>query len=91
MADHGHDSAAGHPAMDYAEHEKTYKLFLVLAKWTTIVSVAILVFLAVTLLELSLPSDLCAGVRLRHPLAVRSERSRTGVIHAHSRARRDTG
>jgi hypothetical protein len=50
MADHGHDSAAGHPAMDYAEHEKTYKLFLVLAKWTTIVSVAILVFMAVTLL-----------------------------------------
>jgi hypothetical protein len=50
MADHGHHSAAGHPAMDYAEHEKTYKLFLVLAKWTTIVSVAILVFMAVTLL-----------------------------------------
>ncbi|MDP2357880.1 MAG: aa3-type cytochrome c oxidase subunit IV [Beijerinckiaceae bacterium] len=50
MADHGHDNAAGHPAMDYSEHEKTYKLFLVLAKWTTIVSVAILVLMAATLL-----------------------------------------
>lgn len=50
MADHGQTNAAGHPDMDYSEHEKTYKLFLVLAKWTTIVSVAILVFMAVTLL-----------------------------------------
>ncbi len=36
--------------MDYAEHEKTYQMFLVLAKWTTIVTVAILVLMAVTLL-----------------------------------------
>jgi hypothetical protein len=50
MADHGHNNAAGHPAMDYAEHEKTYDRFLVLAKWTTIGTVAILVFMAVTLL-----------------------------------------
>jgi hypothetical protein len=50
MANHGHDNAAGHPDMDYAEHEKTYKMFLVLAKWTTIGTVAILVFMAVTLL-----------------------------------------
>ena len=50
MADHGYHSAAGHPDMDYAEHEKTYNMFLVLAKWTTIGCVAILVFMAVTLL-----------------------------------------
>lgn len=50
MADHGHNNASGHPDMDYAEHEKTYKMFLVMAKWTTIVSVAILVLMAVTLL-----------------------------------------
>jgi Bacterial aa3 type cytochrome c oxidase subunit IV len=37
----------GHPAMDYAEHEKTYKLFTKLAL-LTIVSVAVLmVFLFV--------------------------------------------
>lgn len=47
MADnHG----AGHPAMDYAEHERTYKLFIGMAKWGTILSVAVLVFMAVTLL-----------------------------------------
>ncbi|MFN3891683.1 MAG: aa3-type cytochrome c oxidase subunit IV [Beijerinckiaceae bacterium] len=50
MADHGTHSAAGHPAMDYAEHEKTYKMFLTLAKWTTIGTVAILVLMAITLL-----------------------------------------
>ncbi len=50
MADHGHNNAGGHPDMDYAEHEKTYNLFLVLAKWTTIVSVGIIIFMAVTLL-----------------------------------------
>jgi len=50
MADHGHNSAAGHPAMDYSEHEKTYQMFLVLAKWTSIATAAILVFMAVTLL-----------------------------------------
>lgn len=50
MADHGHNSAAGHPAMDYAEHEKTYQMFLVLAKWTAVATAAILVFMAVTLL-----------------------------------------
>jgi hypothetical protein len=33
-----------HPAMDYSEHEKTYKLFLKLSVWT-IVSVAILMAL----------------------------------------------
>lgn len=49
MADH-QPTTGGHPAMDYAEHEKTYELFLVLAKWTTILTVGILVFMAVVLL-----------------------------------------
>jgi hypothetical protein len=51
MADsHATHDAAGHPAMDYSEHEKTYAMFLVLTKWGTIVSVAIVVFMAITLL-----------------------------------------
>lgn len=50
MADHGTHDAAGSPAMDYAEHEKTYNMFLVLAKWTTIGSAAILILMAITLL-----------------------------------------
>lgn len=49
MADHQH-STGDHPAMDYAEHEKTYELFLVLSKWTTILTVGILVFMAIVLL-----------------------------------------
>lgn len=40
-------SAGGHPAMDYAEHEKTYDMFVGLIKWGTIVSVASIVLLAV--------------------------------------------
>jgi hypothetical protein len=53
MADnHGNtaDHAAGHPAMDYAEHEKTYKLFIALTKWGLIFNVAILVLMAIFLL-----------------------------------------
>jgi hypothetical protein len=47
MADnHG----AGHPAMDYAEHERTYKMFIGMAKWGTILLVGLIVFMAVTLL-----------------------------------------
>ena len=47
MADnHG----AGHPAMDYAEHERTYKMFIGMAKWGTILMVSLMVFRAVTLL-----------------------------------------
>ena len=49
MADH-QPTTGGHPEMDYPEHEKTYELFLVLAKWTTIVTAGILVFMAVVLL-----------------------------------------
>jgi hypothetical protein len=48
MADH--HASAGHPAMDYAEHDKTYGLFVGLFKWGTIACVALVVFMAVTLL-----------------------------------------
>ena len=41
---------SGHPDMDYAEHERTYKLFVKMAKYGTIICVLILVFMAVTLL-----------------------------------------
>jgi hypothetical protein len=44
------DHSAGHPAMDYAEHEKTYKLFIELTKWGTIFNVVILVLMAIFLL-----------------------------------------
>ena len=43
-------TAGGHPDMDYAEHEKTYKMFVELTKWGTIGVVAIVIFMAVTLL-----------------------------------------
>ena len=42
--------SGGHPAMDYAEHERTYNLFLTLTKWSTIFLVLVMVFMAVTLL-----------------------------------------
>jgi hypothetical protein len=38
------DPAEGHPAMDYSEHERTYKLFTKITLYT-IVSVAILMAL----------------------------------------------
>lgn len=42
-----HASPAGHPAMDYDEHEKTYQLFLRLVKYAIIGAGAILVLLAI--------------------------------------------
>ncbi len=39
-------AAAGHPDMDYAEHEATYSLFLTLMKWIAGVVVLVLIFLA---------------------------------------------
>jgi hypothetical protein len=36
--------------MDYAEHVRTYRMFLSLAKWVIIGCAAILIFMAVTLL-----------------------------------------
>ena len=47
---HGADKAAGHPAMDYAEHERTYKLFISLSKWTVIFNVVLLILMAIFLL-----------------------------------------
>ncbi|MDB5641010.1 MAG: Bacterial aa3 type cytochrome c oxidase subunit [Hyphomicrobiales bacterium] len=47
MAD---DHSAGHPAMDYAEHERTYEMFVGMTKWGTILMVALMIFMAVTLL-----------------------------------------
>ncbi|MBM3608501.1 MAG: aa3-type cytochrome c oxidase subunit IV [Alphaproteobacteria bacterium] len=32
--------------MDYAEHEKTYKMFLTLSKWTVILTVILLAGMA---------------------------------------------
>ena len=43
------DTSGGHPAMDYDEHEKTYKRFLSLCKWTVIVCAVILAGMALTL------------------------------------------
>jgi hypothetical protein len=48
MADQ-HAASGGHPAMDYAEHEATYKLFLKLTKFTIVFLVLLMIFMAVTL------------------------------------------
>ncbi len=40
----------GHPAMDYAEHDRTYSMFLVMVKWGIILNVALLIFMAFFLL-----------------------------------------
>lgn len=42
-----HADPVGHPDMDYAEHEKTYKMFLQLVKYSVIGAALILVLLAV--------------------------------------------
>lgn len=41
-----HAQSAGHPAMDYAEHEKTYRMFLQLIKYTVAGVVVLLALLA---------------------------------------------
>jgi len=41
------DPKEGHPAMDYAEHEKTYKLFCKLTAWTIIGVVIVMAALAI--------------------------------------------
>lgn len=41
-----HIRPAGHPDMDYAEHERTYNLFLRLVKYSIIGVVVVLVLLA---------------------------------------------
>lgn len=50
MADHQTSHAGGHPAMDYAEHERTYATFVGLTKWGTIAVCAILVLMAIFLI-----------------------------------------
>lgn len=40
---HHAPSSDGHPAMDYAEHERTYRGFLVFSKWGTIACAVVLV------------------------------------------------
>lgn len=49
MADQ-HVPAGGHPDMDYAEHEKTYAIFLAITKWTVIGTVIVLILMAYFLL-----------------------------------------
>lgn len=44
------DTAAGHPAMDYAEHKRTYAGFLAGAKWLTAGVVLLLIGMAFFLL-----------------------------------------
>ena len=44
------DPALGHPDMDYAEHERTFRLFTGMFKWGTIAMVLLMIFMAVTLL-----------------------------------------
>jgi hypothetical protein len=39
------DPKEGHPAMDYAEHERTYKLFTKLTLYTIVSVVALMAFL----------------------------------------------
>ncbi|MBH0239430.1 aa3-type cytochrome c oxidase subunit IV [Methylobrevis albus] len=46
MAEHGNSHGN---AMDYAEHEKTYNLFIGMVKWGTISVVAIVVLMAIFL------------------------------------------
>jgi hypothetical protein len=41
------DRAEGHPAMDYAEHERTYKLFVKLTVYLIISVVVLMALLAI--------------------------------------------
>lgn len=47
MADHGDSAAAGHPDMDYAEHERVYKGFVHFTEVGTVALAAIVAALAV--------------------------------------------
>lgn len=44
------NAETGHPAMDYAEHDSTYSMFLVMVKWGVIFNVLLLIFMAIFLL-----------------------------------------
>ena len=43
-------AAGGHPDMDYAEHERTYRGFLTFTKFGVVFLAALMIFMAVTLL-----------------------------------------
>lgn len=47
MADHSHNKTGGHPAMDYAEHEGTYKGFVRFAEIGTLACITLVTALAV--------------------------------------------
>jgi hypothetical protein len=47
MADHSHNTPGGHPAMDYAEHEGTYKGFIHFSEVGTMACLALVAALAV--------------------------------------------
>jgi hypothetical protein len=39
-------ATAGHPDMDYAEHDRTYAMFISLFKWGTVFCIACVLLLA---------------------------------------------
>jgi hypothetical protein len=47
MADQSHKTESGHPAMDYAEHEGTYKGFVHFAEIGTVTCISLVTALAV--------------------------------------------
>ncbi len=44
--DEVHVISTGHPDMDYAEHERTYRFFIKLIKYGSIALVLLLIFMA---------------------------------------------
>lgn len=46
----GIDTSNGHPAMDYPEHERTYKGFIKGVIFSTVATIAVLVGMAIFLL-----------------------------------------
>lgn len=50
MAEHGTVEYATASGNDYAEHERTYRMFIQLAKWGTASVVVLLILMAVFLL-----------------------------------------
>lgn len=43
------DTSKGHPAMDYAEHNRTYAGFLTFTKWSVIATVVLLALMKIFL------------------------------------------
>jgi hypothetical protein len=39
-------ASAGHPDMDYAEHERTYEAFVTIGKWVTISLIILMILMA---------------------------------------------